>query len=355
MNRLIHRSDYDASAINSNKNIETEALKNALIDLQVKYDKKCEEMDIILEKTKNEKNEVQLNDRSMPHSHASPTRKILAETLRNVLERDHVNVSRLIELERMNTRVRYESEKYHGNDTLIPTSILDQGDPVQHLSIETQYFPSFTTTTQTLTHCVQCETLTKDLASARIRIQELEDSLEILTSLKTRENESIKQKLQETFQSLIQVADAIEGDCNQKLDLYSEKLNRMSNFLASFQNVCTFVDDYDDGDDEAVDPCVDETYLREQMRTKIASLRSQVQIIEESLGHTEDDIETVFGERQDILINEVAIEKVNFTQRKDKDIGVSSGGDIAVDQDVSKTSNRADDGRITVVVNLYTK
>ena len=42
MNRLIHRSDYDASAINSNKNIETEALKNALIDLQVKYDKKCE-------------------------------------------------------------------------------------------------------------------------------------------------------------------------------------------------------------------------------------------------------------------------------------------------------------------------
>jgi len=322
-------------------------------------------VDIILEKTKNEKNEVQLIDRSMPHSHASPTRKILAETLRNVLERDHVNVSRLIELEIMNTRVRYESEKYHGNEfphsfstlenTLIPTSILDQGDPVQHLSIETQCFPSFTTTPQTLTPCVQCETLTKDLASARIRIQELEDSLEILTSLKTRENESIKQKLQETFQSLIQVADAIEGDCNQKLDLYSEKLNRMSNFLASFQNVCTFVDDYDDGDDEAVDPCVDETYLREQMRTKIASLRSQVQIIEESLGHTEDDIETVFGERQEILIDEVAIEKVNFTQRKDNGISVSSGGDIAVDQDVSKTSNRADDGRITVVVNLYTK
>ena len=355
--QLIRRSNNDTSDNISNKNIEIEALKNALIDLQGKYRKKCDEMDALYEKIRDDKRTL---NRSNPPLLSSPTRAILAETLRAELERNHANVSRLIELEKiqsMNNRLCFEFESCAGKEfsntlsvpqnTFNPTSTCDQTVAVS------QYCDlGDVTNRQTLAPCTHCESISKDLNCATHRIQELEKDLDKIKSLQSQGNGNIKQKLQETFESMMNVADSIECQCNQRLEFYSGKLEMISDFLASFQKACTFMDKYEDDDDDATGPCNDD---REHMRARMALLRSNLQSIQESLGNTEDDIESMFDEPQQVLFDEIddTIQKVRCTPRENDDVA-GCGHDIAISHDVTKTS-KTDDSRITVVVNLYTK
>jgi hypothetical protein len=140
------------------------------------------------------------------------------------------------------------------------------------------------------------------------------------------------------------------------MDLYSEKMDKFSEAIAFFQSLCTFIDEEEAN--EVVSMVSNNETCREDLRARIASLRSDVQSIEESLGENDDNIDLHFDQKIPSFIGKG--DKDNAPQMGSQSSRVQQGFQARedahpIESDIPNPPMSSNDGRITVVVNLYTK